>query len=189
MTDVIANLFVDVHPTKAKLTLFLDGSCFLIASIGSVYTLPRVLLRVLADGNTSSLWNALYDRCNLRFDIAFHGICAKTKPNMRQRFPVSWWNSAVWKSFSASVEHFVCQFSKYTWYLNGKFQISCELTIGIPRLPCRSSMAKAVSSTVELVNRVTSDTVNSFNFEICALGSKCLPIELVPCSDGWWRTW
>jgi hypothetical protein len=35
---------------------------------------------------------------------------------------------------------------------------------------------------------VTSDTVNSFNFAICAFASKCLPIGLVPCSDGWRRT-
>jgi hypothetical protein len=67
------------------------------------------------DSNTNSLGNALYDCRSSRFDIAFHGICAKTKPNMRYRFQVSWWNSAVWKSFAASLECFVCQFSKYTW--------------------------------------------------------------------------
>ena len=64
-----------------------------------------------------------------------------------------------------------------------------ELTIGIPGLPWLWSMAKSVSSTVELVSSVTSDTVNSFNFAMCADACKCLPIELVPCSDGWWRTW
>jgi len=74
MTDVIANLFVNVHPSKAKLTLFLDGNCFLIASTVSVYSLWLILLRVLADSNTNSLRNALYDGRNLRFDIAFHGI-------------------------------------------------------------------------------------------------------------------
>jgi len=65
----------------------------------------------------------------------------------------------------------------------------CKLTIGIPRLPCRLSLAKAVSSTVELVHLVTSDTLNLFNFAIRAFASKCLPIELVPCTDGWQRTW
>jgi len=50
-------------------------------------------------------------------------------------------------------------------------------------------MATAVSSTVELVNSVTSDCVNSFNFAMWAFASKCFPIELVPCSDGWQRTW
>jgi len=121
MTDVIANLFVDVHPSKAKLTLFVDGNCFLIASTVSVYSLRQILLRVLANGNTNSLCNALYDRLSWRFDIGFHGICAETKPNVRYRFKVSWWNSAVWKSFAASLEHFVRQFSNYTWNLNGQF--------------------------------------------------------------------
>jgi hypothetical protein len=83
MTDVIANLFVDVHLSKAKLTLFVDGNYFLIASTVSVYSLQQILLRVLAEGTTNSLCNTLYDRRSLRFDIAFHGICAETKPNMR----------------------------------------------------------------------------------------------------------
>ena len=74
MTDVIPNLFVDVHPSKAKLTLFLDSSCFLIASTVSVYSLWQILLRVLANGNTGSLRNALYDCRSSRLDIAFHGI-------------------------------------------------------------------------------------------------------------------
>ena len=121
MTDVIADLFLDVHPSKAKLTLFVDGNCFLIAFTVSVYSLRQILLRVLADGNTNSLRNALHDCRSSRFDIEFHGISAEKKPNMRYRFQVSWWNSAVWKSFAASLERFVCQFSKYTWNLNGQF--------------------------------------------------------------------
>jgi len=40
----------------------------------------------------------------------------------------------------------------------------CKLTIVIPRLPCHFRMAKAVSFTIELVNSLTSDSVNSFNF-------------------------
>jgi len=82
MTKVIGTLFVDVHPSKAKLTLFLDGYCFWIASTVSVYSLRQILLRVLADGNTKSLCNALYERRSSRFDIAFPGIWAETKPNM-----------------------------------------------------------------------------------------------------------
>jgi len=39
-------------------------------------------------------------------------------------------------------------------------------------------MAKAVSSTVELVNSVTSNTVNSFNFAMCTFSRKCVPIVL-----------
>jgi len=65
----------------------------------------------------------------------------------------------------------------------------CELTIVIPWLPCLCRMAKAVSSTVELVNSVTSDSVNVVNIAMCAFATKCSPIELVPCSDGWQRTW
>jgi len=62
MTDVFANLFVDVHPSKAKLTLFVDGNCFLIASTVSVYSLRQIFLSVRADSNTNSVRNALYDR-------------------------------------------------------------------------------------------------------------------------------
>jgi len=118
---VIGNLFVDSHPSKAKLTLFVDGNCFLIASTVSVYFLRQILLRVLADSNTNSLGNALYYRHSSRLNIAFHGTCAKTKPNIRYWFQVSSWNSAVWKSFAGSLERFVCQFSKYTWNVNGQF--------------------------------------------------------------------
>jgi len=44
MTDVIANLFLDVHQSKAKLSIFLDGNCFVIASTVSVYFLQQMLL-------------------------------------------------------------------------------------------------------------------------------------------------
>jgi hypothetical protein len=74
MTNVTANLFVDVHPSKAKLTSFLDGNCFLIASTVSVYSLRPILLRVQAAGTTNSLRNALYDHRNSTFDITFHGL-------------------------------------------------------------------------------------------------------------------
>jgi len=43
-----------------------------------------------------------------------------------------------------------------------------ELTIGIPRLPCGITMPTAVLTTVKLVNSVTSDSDNSFNFVISA---------------------
>jgi len=74
MTDVIANLFVDDPPSKAKLTFFLEGNCFLIASSVRVHSLRQIFLSVLADGNTNSLRNALYEHRGSRFDIAFHGI-------------------------------------------------------------------------------------------------------------------
>jgi len=108
---------------------------------------------------------------------------------MRLRFHVSWWNSEVSKFFAASLERFVCRLCQYgsTWMSNLIFL--CEITIVIPRLPCLFRMAKAVLSTVELINSVTSDSVNSFNFAMWAFATKCFTIELVPCSDGWRRSW
>jgi len=126
MTNVMANLFIDVHLSNAKLTWFLDGNCFLIVSTVSVYSLRQMLLRVLADGSTSFFCNALYDHQSSRFDIAFHGIWAETNLNIRQRFQVSWWNSALWKSFAASLERFVCQFSQYRYNLNVKYEFPLQ---------------------------------------------------------------
>jgi hypothetical protein len=64
----------------------------------------------------------------------------------------------------------------------------CEHTIVTPGLPCLIKMAKAVSLTVERVNLMTSDSVNSFNFAMGAFASKDFPNELVLSSDGWLRT-
>jgi len=101
---------------------------------------------------------------------------------------VSWWNSDFSKSLAASLKHFVCHFGEYgsTWMSNMNFL--CKPTIVIPQLPGLFRMAKAVSSTVKLVNSVTSECVNSFHCAMCAFASKCIPIELVPCSNGWRRT-
>jgi len=185
----MASLFVDVHPSKAKQTLFRIRNCFLIASTVSAYSIQQMLLRVVADGRTRSSRNAFNNRGNSRFDIVFHGICAETNPNMREQFHVSWWNSEDSKSLAPSLKHFVCHFGQYgsNWISNMIYL--CKLTIVIPRLPCLFRMAKAVSSTVELVNSVTSDSVNSFNFVMWLFASKCFPNEVVSCSDGWRRTW
>ena len=86
----MASLFSDVHLSKAKLTGFRDGNFFLIASMVSAYSLRQMLLRVVADSSTRSLYNALYDRRSSRLDIAFHGIWAETNPNTWWRFHVSW---------------------------------------------------------------------------------------------------
>ena len=51
----------------------------------------------------------------------------------------------------------------------------CEPTNVIPRLSCLFSMAKAVSSPVEVVNSVTSESVNSFNCAMCALCQQVFP--------------
>jgi len=82
MTEIIANLFVDVHLSKAKLTLFLNGNCFLIASTVSVSSLQQMMLRVLADSYTNSRHNALYELCGSRFDIMIPGMWAETNPDM-----------------------------------------------------------------------------------------------------------
>jgi len=74
MTDIMASLLVDVHPSKAKLMLFPDGNWCLIASTVSEYSLREMLLTVEADCSTKSSRNALYDCRGSVFDIAFHGI-------------------------------------------------------------------------------------------------------------------
>jgi len=71
------------------------------------------------------------------------------------------------------------------WNIN----LFCELTVVIPQLPCLFNMAKAVSSTVVLVNLETADSVNSFFLSMYAFAMKCFTMELVTCSDGWRRSW
>jgi len=122
MNDVIANLFVDVHPSIAIQTLFYDGKFFVIASAVSAYSLWQQFVRVLPDGKTNSLCHVLNKGRSSRFDVTFHALRAKTIPNIMLRFQVSWWNLAVWKSFDASVEDFVCQFSTDTSNLNIIFE-------------------------------------------------------------------
>jgi len=89
-----------------------------------------------------------------------------------------------------------CQFGTFClsflsiWInMDVKSDLPLRTTIVISRLPCLIRMANAVTSTVELVNSVTSDAVNSFNFVMWAFASKFFLIQLVPCSDGWRRTW
>jgi len=83
MPDVTACLFVGAHPSKAKLTSFRNGNCFLIASTFSGYSLRQMSQRVVADVRTRSLCNTVYDSGSSRFDIALHGLRAETNPNMR----------------------------------------------------------------------------------------------------------
>ena len=116
------------------------------------------------DSSTRSARNAQHDCRSLRFDIVCHGIWDETNPIMRSRFHESRLNLEVLKSLGANLEHFVCHFGQCgsTWM--SKINSLCEHTIVIPRLPCLFRLANAVSFTVELVNLVTSDSVNSFNF-------------------------
>jgi hypothetical protein len=78
MTDVIADLFVDVYPSNAMLSLFLDGNCFLIASGVSEYSLWQMWLRVLADDRTTLPFIGSNDDRSSMYHLAFHGIQAKT---------------------------------------------------------------------------------------------------------------
>ena len=160
MIDIITSVFVDVNPSKAQLTLFRDGNYFSITSTVNAYSLGQILLRVEADGSTKLSRNALYDSHWSRFDIVFHGIWAETNRNMRKWFHVSWWNSEVWKSFAGGLERFLCHFCQYGSMWMSNLIFLCELTIVIHQLPCLFRIAKAVSSTVELVNSVTAGSVN-----------------------------
>jgi hypothetical protein len=81
MTHIMATMFVDVHPSEAKLTVFRDGNCFLIASTVSPYSIQQMLLRVAADGSNILSCNALYDLCSSRFVIVFQGICIGKSAN------------------------------------------------------------------------------------------------------------
>ena len=127
----------------------------------------------------------LHDHRSLRGDTGFHGIWAETYLHKRYRSHVSWWYSEISQYLVASLERFVCHFSQYglTWMSNMNFL--CRLTIVIPRLRWLFSTFKAVSWTVYLVESVTSDCVHSCNFVMWTTASKVLPIELVPCCDGW----
>jgi len=51
----------------------------------------------------------------------------------------------------------------------------CELTNVIPQLPCPLSMGQAVSLTIQLINLVTTDSVNWLKLPMCAIGSKWFP--------------
>jgi len=82
MIDIMASYLLDVHLSKAKLSLFHGGNCILIASMVAVYSHRQMLLRVVANSRTSVLGNAVSDYRSSRFDIAFQRIRAETNPNM-----------------------------------------------------------------------------------------------------------
>jgi len=126
LTDVMANLVVKVHPSQFQLTLFLDGYSFLIASTVSGYSLLQILLSMMRDSSTNLLRNGLYDHPSSSFVIMFHRISAETNLYMRERFLVSMWILAVWKSFAASLERLLCQFS-WSWQdLNVKYKFPLQ---------------------------------------------------------------
>jgi hypothetical protein len=79
MTDIMANLFSDFQMSIAKLTVLLDGNCFINASTVSGYSLWQKMLMVVVvvvmmDGSTSSIHPGLYDNHGSLLDIEFHRI-------------------------------------------------------------------------------------------------------------------
>ena len=156
----MASLFGDVHPSKAKLTLLRDSNCSLIAFTVSPYSLRQILQRVVVDGCTWSSRNAIYDRRSCRFNIVLHAIWGETNPNRRSGFHVSWYNLEVSKSLADSLECVVCHFVQYGSMSMWNIIFLCEHTIVIPQLPCLFSVATAVSSTIQAVKSVTSDSID-----------------------------
>jgi len=82
MNEVIASFFIDVHQSKAKLTIFHDCNCFLNTSTVHEYSLRQMLMKVLEDSSTSSHPNALYDRHSSWFDIVLRGMWDEEHANM-----------------------------------------------------------------------------------------------------------
>jgi len=59
MTDVMASVFADVHPSNGKGALVCDGNCFIIASTVNEYSPLQIFLRVVVDSSTRSPHNDL----------------------------------------------------------------------------------------------------------------------------------
>jgi hypothetical protein len=51
-------------------------------------------------------------------------------------------------------------FNHYGFSRMGSYNVLCKLTIVIPEIACLFRITKAVSSTIELVNSKTSDSIN-----------------------------
>ena len=62
MTYIMTSLIVDHNPSKAKLSLLLDGNCFVFASNVSVYPLRQMSLSVLAAGCNMQQWHVTHGR-------------------------------------------------------------------------------------------------------------------------------
>jgi len=122
MSYVITSLFIDVHPSNVKITVFRHRNCIITASTVNKYSLGQLLSRVVADGRRWSLHNGLYHHHSSAFDIVFCGILAETNPNMKSRFHVSWWDLEVSYFIAASMECYVCQLSYYGSNLNVQYE-------------------------------------------------------------------
>jgi hypothetical protein len=78
----MVNFFLDVHPSTAILTLFLDGHCFSIASTVTDYSIWQMLVKESVHDTTDVLRKVLYHCHSCKFDIVFQKIWAKTNTNM-----------------------------------------------------------------------------------------------------------
>lgn len=179
----MVNLFVAVHLSKAKLTLYHDCNCNSIASTVSAKSCQKLLPRVIADSSTISSPNDFYDPHQSTYEISLYEISGKTKFNLRSWIHLSGWNSKVWKTLAASLECFGSNCRQYGLTKMSNMIFLCKLTFETPKLPSIFVTANAVSSTVELVNAVTSASVNSCRFVTGLFTNKGFPIEVDACSD------
>jgi len=190
MNHIMASLFVDVHPSNDKLTLFRDGDyswmdprSMSIPSCKQCYGWwwwTAVLGHILMLYMTVVTWDLItrsMDYTPRRIPTwGSHSMCLGQIRRLHSSSPPV---GSILSLNSVNMDQ--------SWMSNMTFL--SELTIGIPRLPWLVRMPKAASSTVELVNSVTSNSVNLFNLAMWAFASKCFPIELVAYSDGYHRTW
>jgi hypothetical protein len=171
VTDVIFNLFVEVHPCKSPLALLLDGNYFLIPSCVGKYTHWHILPNVLADSNTISLCSALYNCHSWRVDIALCGWCPEHIPKFER-----------YSSCLGGIRQFQCPYQAVyidlsaitvnlskNWWSNNNDNLA--LTIVFPQLDGGFLIAKDISSTIDLVKSRTSEFVNSFNIEMWCNGT------------------
>jgi len=151
----MASLFVDVHPSKAKLTWVRDGKCFLIASTVDAYSLWQMLLRVVADGSTKSSRNSLYDCCSSRFDAAFHVVLA-TIPS----YPAAVW---VGTDLEAPVWVRNCQASPTGWPALGCYPDRIWTRGFWAGLEPARSLKIAVPTTLAAIKYLSSDCIATWS--------------------------
>jgi len=138
MRDVIANFFVDVHPSKAKLTLFLDGNCFLIVSTDNEYSLQQRLLRVLAPAH-----------CVMHYmTVVAQGLRLRSKACELKQI-LTWGSDSRYlgeiRKLGSSLLPVWTVVSVNNAYISktklSNMNFFCDLTIVIPQLPCLCKMA------------------------------------------------
>jgi len=164
----MASLFLDVHPSKAELTIFLYGNCVLTASNVSGYSFWYMLLWVQADGSTAC-YALHYETvvaldlrsCFIEYEpihiVTWGSNCACLGEILQVESPLR----PVWSIVSINYINI-----DYIELMNIKFL--GEIDIVIPQLPCLCSIANAVSSMVVFVNSDTSNSISSLTLQ-CVL--------------------